>query len=447
MLEFDPPRDSPVLIALMQLLWPLVMRIRHGDMKVTVVGDGLSRFKQLKGRRAIICPNHVTDDDSDVVFSLSCAVKESFNFLTAWEILHGGIGRRRWLQCMGCLSVVRDAPDVTSFKASRDLLVKGKKKIIIFPEGELSRENDLLLPIKPGAVQIGFSALEKLEHMDDLDSIFIVPVALKYVYRRDIHQRLQKAVERLEQHLPIRSESQKPLYDRIYLIGIEILSALEEEYNHQPEPGANVNERIDSLREAVLKQAAAWLQVDLPAKSTQLERAHLLLNALNAISYGSKPPRRTFLKTLHQQQKQRRHALLRDIHRVLTFIAISDEYVKEPATQEQLAEIVDMFEEEVFGCRSRKGPRSALIYIGEPIDLLDSFSDYKKDKAATVRGVTKLIAHQLSKMLQSIDSTRCPVFESRFARAPAQAGGETQSYGLLLSANGQQLPLGKTLNK
>ncbi len=406
MRTFEPPKDSPVLISLAQLLAPAVIRVRHGDTHLEIVDDGLERFKRLKGKRTIICPNHPSEDDADIIFAFSRAVRESFNIMTAWELFHARGINQQWLQHLGCFSIIRGAPDYASFRATRDLIVEGRKKVVIFPEGEISHDSDALLPLKPGAVQIGLAALDKLARQGRQTSVYILPLAIKYVYRTDVRDVLESCTSKLEEQLGITAPAGESLYNRLRRVAHCILFDLEKRYGYTPEPNASLNERISGLRSTVLRQVAANIGVELPPGGTQLEWAETLLSRIYDLRYAKEPPGTSQLKEEAAERAEQLRSLARDLHRVINFIGIYEGQIKDPATQEQLAELIDLFEEEVLGHRTIKGPRSVVIDVGGPLDLLEFHEEYKRDKANTVRRLTQALSSKLTLMLRQLDARR-----------------------------------------
>lgn len=110
MLDFKPPRDTPPLIWLVKLLLPLHLEVGLKGTKVEILGDGLERFKNLTGKRTVICPNHSNRNDPDIMFTLAKQSGEEFNFLAAPEVFDWEGGWNGWrLQHLGCYSVVRGA--------------------------------------------------------------------------------------------------------------------------------------------------------------------------------------------------------------------------------------------------------------------------------------------------------------------------------------------------
>ena len=89
-----------------------------------------------------------------------------------------------------------DFPICTHFGQRRSS--KGNNKIVIFPEGEISHQNEFLSDFENGSELIALSALEELKRLKLSRSIFIVPLALQYKYAHDISPDLEAALEQVE---------------------------------------------------------------------------------------------------------------------------------------------------------------------------------------------------------------------------------------------------------
>lgn len=407
------------------------MKLSLGDTTIGASPEAVKRFTALKGKRALVCPNHSNRHDPQVMFTFSKLVGEDFNFIAAREVFNWDHGLNGWwLQHMGCYSVVRGAVDRESFKTTRELLTGGKKKLVLFPEGEISRQNDTLMPLESGAAQLSFWALSdvKKEHPDE--TLHIIPMALKYTYPFDIGSGLRNTLTQLENKLGIQApeesssngdgsngDGQAPQSDmesvrvRIRRVAEKLLTILEREYRQTPAPGAMMNERVEKLRKAALAKVATQMQVELPSGQRELEHVRILRNTVDDFIYAEQREGSQYEKKVREEEAERIKACYRDLGRVVNFIAIYDGYVSEHATQERCADVIDRLETEIMGGQpSLKGARRVLIDVGKPIDLCDYLTDYKANKKETVNKVTDSIYGQISRMLVDLESGRQPVY-------------------------------------
>lgn len=411
MLDFRPPEDNPFVIGLCKLCLPLILKFKLHDAEVRVIGDGLERFKALSGKRTVICPNHSYRHDPEVMFTLSSYAHEDFNFIAAREVFDWNNGFNGWLlQHLGCYSVVRGAADRESFKTTKNIISSGRKKLVLFPEGEISRQNDVLLPLESGAVQLSFWALDELQKTEADAPVYIQPVALKYTYKRNITRHLEWCMTKLEKRLGINDHNEPSLYKRVRAAAEVVLSTLERQYNCKALEGATINERMNAVKTAALRTMAEVLDVELNTKGSQLDWVRQLRNAMDDFIYGDIEEMSAYQRKMHEEKAAKIKGYYRDLDRVVSFIAIYDGYLNPPATQERLANVIELLETEVFGQISVKGPRLILVDIGQPINLLPLYAGYKKNKRALLDSVTADVTKQLYSMLETMDKERQPVY-------------------------------------
>lgn len=422
MLDFRPPLDTPWLIAMVKFFLPVYMKLGMHDTTLSVSQEALDRFNRLKGKKALICPNHSFRHDPQVMFAFSNLVKEDFNFIAAREVFDWDRGLNGWwLQHMGCYSVVRGAVDRESFKTTREILSRGKKKLVLFPEGEISRQNDTLLPLESGAAQMSFWALADVKKENPNETIYIIPMALKYTYPYDIGSGVRDALTRLETKLGLTGDSEKlkdqiesasdSVHLRLRAVAEKLLAVLEKEYRQTSAENATMNERVEKLRKAILQKVAKQLDITLSENQRELENVRVLRNVLDDHIYSENGASSDYEKKVHEERSANIRACYKDLDRVVNFISIYDGYVTEHMSQERYSHVLDRLEAEVFGnAPIIRGARKVLIDVGEPINLDDHLEAYKAKKKEAVAKVTDEIFSQISSMLVGLEEQRRPVF-------------------------------------
>lgn len=407
MLDFRPPLDSPLLIGLARTFRKMILEVRMKHAEVRVIGDGIERFKQLKGKHVMVCPNHSHRHDPEVMFILSCLAQEEFNFIAAREVFDWNNGMNGWfLQHMGVYSVVRGAVDRESFKMTKHLLVEGKKKLVLFPEGEISRQNDVLLPLESGAAQLSFMAMDELHKKNPDEGLYILPVALKYTYKHDLTPLLTEIIGQIETKLGIQSSGELSLYKRVRTASEVVLKTLEEEYDLKPAADADLNSRIVGLKGHILKTMADVLHVNLSESGTHLDWVRVLRNNLDDFIYTDEDNLPPYQKKIHEEKAIKIKSFYRDLDRVVRFIAIYDGYLSPPITQERLVNVLELIEAEVYGEAKIKGPRLVLVTVGKPINLQEYYPEYKKSKKPTIEKLRAEMSQQLFTMLSEADKQR-----------------------------------------
>ena len=149
------------------------------------------------------------------MFSFSRNVGEDFNFIAAREVFDWDRGMNgSSLNIWDVTELCAGAADRESFKTTKRLLCKGKKRVVLFPEGEISRQNDTLMPLESGAAQMTFWALDELAKHGNQDAeMVIIPIALKYTYAVDIKRSLANTIGQLEERLslPVKADGDQLL--------------------------------------------------------------------------------------------------------------------------------------------------------------------------------------------------------------------------------------------
>jgi hypothetical protein len=411
LLDFRPPKDSPLLIFLAKCFMPLITTVHLHDTRLEVVGDGLERFKALRGKRTVICPNHPNRNDPEIMMAFSCLVGEDFNFLAAREVFDWNHGMRGWwFQHLGVYSVVRGAVDRESFKTTKHLIVQGKKKLVIFPEGEISKQNDTLMVLESGVAQMAFWALDELQKTASNEPVYLLPMANKYVYRGDIRSKLETALWRLEDRLGIKAGDINALYPRLRGVAEELLRSMEIEYDYKPPKDATLNDRINGLRAFILQTIAGFLQVQLPADERQLDWIRIIRNELDEFIYADDSEMSDYHRKVKEERAAKIKGFYRDLDRVVNFIAIYDGYLRDHMTQERFADVIDRFELEVFGETTSKGPRTVMMDVGRAINLAELYTSYKTNKKVTIRQVNEELTSQIASMLETLERKRTPLF-------------------------------------
>lgn len=411
MLDFRPPKESPFLITFIKLCAPLYKKFALSDTQIRVRPGAIERFAALKGKRALVCPNHSNRHDPQAMFFFGQAAKENFNYVAAREVFDFDRGMNGWwLQHIGAYSVVRGAPDRESFKMTKKILSEGKQKLVLFPEGEISRQNDTLLPLETGAAQLSFWALDELDKQGITEHLYIVPIALKYTYTGDIRPTLIETLEKLEAKLSVSRPSGSKLYPRLMAVAEKLLSSLEAEYNQKPAKDASLNDRITNLRLAILAHISSYLNVELPRSERPLDAVRLLRNKIDDFVYENEEGLSEYEKERHEEKATAIKSFYKDLNRVVNFVSVYDGYIKEHMTQERFADVLERIEFEVLGNNSVKGPRLIMIDVGNPIDLRNYQQEYKTAKKVALQKITDDVSAQMAGMLETMEHERMKKF-------------------------------------
>jgi len=403
--KYISPQNTKAIIDVAKMGWPLWMKLKGLD--VEVVGSGLQRYEEVRDSRLMICPNHPSETDAEVLFGLSRMVHDEFCFLTAHEIFHGSRGlNRELLPRLGCYSVERGTKDVAAFKTTRDILISNHHKIVGFPEGEISHLNDVVMPLERGLIQMGFSAMDKLRSEEERRSVKILPVAVKYYLSSDVSKQISQTLSQIENEFELCEIRSSSLADRAKRAMLSAVSRLEIRFGISVIPSTNLDIRMVNLRWAILGRVADRLGVCCPRFERQVDCAHMLQSLLYDIHFHGVSKVPVALAAIE------RRGLYRDLLTVIDLIALEDSFVGKPfetVSDEQIWDIIRILRLITFRKRVRPRKQTVLLMIGEPIVLYDFYELYQSSRASAVSEAVKQLSNQLTSMLNQLDN----VFRSR----------------------------------
>lgn len=392
MLDFKPPRESTLIIGAARMMLPFLLRRFHKVVEIEVDEMSLERIRQTDGAPAVFAPNHPGHPDPGVIFWVSAQSRRLFRYMAARETfgIRGLLKMRGLLmQCLGAYSVIRGAADRRSFRLTMDYLSNRNGKLVIFPEGEVSLQNDTVMPFENGVVQSCFWALDQMRKSDSLRPLHIVPVGIRYIYTETMWDDIASALTRLERRLFKRDyDVPDDLYTRLRDIGVKMVSVLEREHLIKPEDNSTLNDRIQHLKQHILEQIEAFLVIPSDPEVAPIKRVRVIKNLIDDEMYDEVPDATAYTRRIHAQRIATFMKFHTELNRLINFNAIYDGYVAENPNQERFLEVIARFEVEVFGRSRVRGPTTAIVRIGDPVNLLESYEDYRQEKRRTTQRVT-----------------------------------------------------------
>ena len=237
---------------------------------------------------------------------------------------------------------------------------------------------------------------------DDIDkSLYLIPLGIKYRYTQDMWDVIDAALSNLERSiLPSDARTPAERYQRLRRIGIAILSTLADEYQYRVEPNASMNEQIQGLKEQILTQVENILGVQ--SENDILTRVRALRNIVDAEVYRDIDQMTEYERKIHEEQLQKFQQFYPDLDRLINFIAMTDGYVADEPSAERYLEVIFRLEKEVYGKSNMRGPRVASIRAGEPMNLLNYYDTYKRQKKETVEQITTELETEVKNLVAGI---------------------------------------------
>lgn len=393
--DFYPPRLNPVFARLCQSLAPLVADVKY-RLRLQVDTADLDRLAALHDHRLLLLPNHPSHHDWLAVFLLSARLGELFHYLAAYEQFTRPTG---WLlQAIGAYSVKRGMGDRASIAFTLDLLTQERCRLVVFPEGGYSFQNDTVMPFRPGPVQLAFQAINRLVKQGaPPPDFYAVPLSLKYRYRGNMQPAIHNTLLRLERALGI--QGQGDCYQRLLAVADCVLDQFEQSYGvpvqavvesagqtSERSPSPDRNERIQTIKRHVLQTCEQQLGLTPAPQDPLRERVYRIQNAVNARADAQ-------TEVVETSELWSNDAIQTAAARLLNFDAIYDGYVAANPTPERFLDTLTRLERSVFSIDQPppKGDRSVIIRVGAPLNLKDFFTAYTQNRQKTLEQVTETL--------------------------------------------------------
>ncbi|MGB3298865.1 MAG: 1-acyl-sn-glycerol-3-phosphate acyltransferase [Phormidesmis sp.] len=388
---FYPPKQKPLMTRLVQSISYPLARILY-KFRLSVSEESVGRVRAISDARAVFVCNHPTMEDGITLFVLSARLGQIFHYVVARESFGGLMG---WfIQRLGCYSIRRGMGDRASISQTLSLLKAPHCRLVIFPEGGCSYQNDTIMPFRTGAIQLPMSVLaqlaKKARSPDQVPDFYIVPLSLKYRYQQPMHRVIESVLLRLEAQLGIVLAPDASNYQRLRQVANQVIIKIETEASLPHPNSLDWNQRIDRLKQFFIQKCEAALNIE-PATNLPLrERVYKVQALLEEAEETS--------STTHEE-------LYWDTVRLLNFDAIYDGYVAEMPTSERFLDTLTRLEREVFHLEHAqpKAPRKACFYVGEPINLKDYLADYQRDRSTTINQLSEQLRQTMQINLNHIN--------------------------------------------
>ncbi|MEM9978488.1 MAG: 1-acyl-sn-glycerol-3-phosphate acyltransferase [Cyanobacteria bacterium P01_D01_bin.2] len=369
--SFFPPRQQPLLIRLVQSVSYLALQ-RLYRCQLVVSEEDVARLRAIDETRVVYVCNHPTLEDGVAVFSLAARVGQLWHYIVAWESFRGLQGK--FLQWMGCYSIRRGLGDRASIAQTLSLLKQPRARVVIFPEGGCSYQNDTVMPFRSGAIQMPLQVVAQLTKKEPDTDLYVVPISLKYRYTEPMTTVIEHTLRGLEQTLGVLPTA-ADFYGRLVAIASLVTARIETEYGLESSPDLDWNQRIQRLRHHVITQCEQ--QLGLAPNGAPIRERVYRIQAL--------------LESEESKTAAAADALYWTTVRLLNFDAIYDGYVAADPTPERFLDTLMRLEREVYQKKhiQPKAHRQAIFRVGEPISLKGYVQNFRRDKAGTVEQLTE----------------------------------------------------------
>ena len=398
--RFVPPHEGNIWPRMLAGVIPAFLRRKCGLNEIAIRGEEKLKPFLDAGHGLLLAPNHCRMSDALVLQSLSRRLRQPFFVMASSHLFQGSRLLAFLLRRLGAFSVNREGVDRQAVQKAIDILVDAKRPLVIFPEGALSHANDRLNALMTGVSFITRTAAKKRERQSADDNpqkkpkVFVVPVAIRYLFQGDIERTVAPMLARIERRLSWRTQDELPLVERIYRVGSALLALKEIEYLGQPQPG-DFEQRLQRLIDQLLGPLEQeWL--DGVKNGSVIGRVKELRKAVLPDMIES---------TLNEQELGRRWRQLQKMELAQQLSLYPAKYVASRPTVDRILETVERFTEHLGDEAVPHPPMKAVVQVGDPIEVAG-----KRDRSAKDDRVLTELEQSLTTMLEEL-STESTLYE------------------------------------
>ncbi len=356
--QFIPPDDSTLWPTLFKWILPHYLNKYYGITSSSVENIHYLEDSLQKGHGILLTPNHCRPSDPFAIGLLGRKTGCLFNVMASWHLFKQSHVQTFLLKKMGAFSVYREGMDRASINQAIKTLVEAERPLVLFPEGVISRTNDILHSFQEGTALIARMAAKKRAAVSKDNQVVVHPVALRYHFHGNLGKAIEPILEKMEQRLTWQPQKQLGMDERLSKVAYSILCLKEIEYFGQPQQGER-KQRLQSLIDQILHPLEEkWLKA--PSQESITMRVKKLRAAIlpDLIS-----------KDIDITERDKRWRMLADCYLAQNLSHYHPGYLKSDPSGERRLEIIERIEEDITDSATKHAPLSVKLIVGKPIKV------------------------------------------------------------------------------
>ena len=355
--EFVPPYRGRFWVNVIRPLVPWHLKRVYGVEQIECRGLENLQASISAGHGVLLAPNHCRPCDPVVVTYLAGRLRQPIYIMASWHLFKHGAFRRWFIRRMGGFSVYREGMDRTAVSFAVKDLETAERPLLIFPEGVISRTNEVLFDLMAGTTFIARSAARKRAKSSS-GQVVIHPVAIRYLFHGDIESTLDPVLTEIEQRLTWRPQSDLSLFDRIYKVGTALLGLKEKEYLGETREGP-LDERVRRMINGLLEP--------LENEYVDGEREGDVVTRVKRLRIAILPE--MIDGEIDERERDRRWLQLDDLYLAQQIACFPTDYLAGSAVVERYLETVERFEEDLTGSARPHPPMSVVAQVGPALEV------------------------------------------------------------------------------
>jgi 1-acyl-sn-glycerol-3-phosphate acyltransferase len=392
--EFVPPVYSD--------WWPWILRFYLRRYLRTAFGIHSVECRYVDRLRAslaadhsiMLTPNHSRLGDPVVLGILGMEADCHLFAMASWHVFKQSRFQTFMTRRMGAFSVLREGNDRQAIDTAIDILISRRRPLIMFPEGAITRHNDLIEEMMEGPSFIARQAAKRLQKLGRPGGVVIHPVAIRYAFQGDLAKTLDPILEHLEHRLSWQPQTHLSIVDRIGKLGQALLTLREVETFGEARSG-NLYERAEKLVEHLLtKLETEWKITD--TSGSVIARVKRIRTAILPDMVAGR---------VTSEERARRWRDLADAYYAQQLSHYPRDYIlRERNLPERVVETVERLEEDFTDHMTKNRPFHTVIQVGEAIPIGTQRARGEPGDPAMAE-----VRRQLQSMMNELAAERTPV--------------------------------------
>jgi len=392
--EFVPPVYSEWWPTFLRFILKRYIRKLYGVHTIECRHVDRLKASLAAGHSILLAPNHSHMADPMVLGVLGMEADCHLFAMASWHVFKQSAFQTFMTRRMGAFSILREGNDRQAIETAIDILVSRRRPLIVFPEGTITRHNDLIAEMMDGPSFIARQAAKRLKKENKPGGVVVHPIATRYAFNGDLAKAVGPDLDVLETLLSWQPQRHLPIVERITRIGQALLSLKEIDFLGAPGTG-NIYERADKLVSEVLARLESKWQIT-DSSGNAMMRVKRLRTAIL--------PDMVAKKVTPEDRQQR----WRDLAAAYYMQQIShyprDYILRNKNLPERVIETVERLQEDFTDNNTLHEPYHAIIQVGEAIPV---GTHRHRDELGDP--IMAEVRRQLQSMIDELAAERTPV--------------------------------------
>ncbi len=397
--SFIPPSFELPFVLGLDLSFPILSKLLFNLDGIELPREDERVLSEIKDKRVLYLSNHPSDVEPAVAYYVANSIGTRFNFMASRSIFNWGFGLvGEVIKRVGAFSVLSGSPDRDALKTAKGILASPKGKLVMYPEGMMSGENDNLVSFMPGVAQVGFWGLDAALSKEPGAELYIQPTFVKYKIsgsRESILREIESSLGRIEKKLRLYPGG-RTLLRRFLTVGRVLLEETEFELGIPKSEidGKDFDYRLGRARHTALNLAASILNVSFSDSDNAIQKIRDLFTAIDCLEAGMPLPS---TPTNLTPQNIRRAKQLVDT--AYTFIITKPKNLIQWPSAERLIEWIYSFEKHIYG-KTEFRARRAYVLVSPAFPISKYYPNYLNNKKEGIQSLMNRIQEEMEILLE-----------------------------------------------